>query len=262
VLPHLTRVSRDADVVRIAWRHAIALHDAREAGPDRVVLSRRQGGSVVVRREPAEVEFAIPEPTSPAAIVHPLATVPLSVFAHWRGDVTLHGGAFLVDSGAWGICGEREAGKSTMLAHLGASGVPIVADDLLAIDGREVLAGPRCVDLRPDAARRFPTAESLGKVGARTRYRLATAPSPERVPLRGIFLLEWSEDNTTDVTPLAMRERLAVLHAQQYSTIFENPGVQGIMGLLDLPMLRFRRSRDWERAPEARNALLDAAAAH
>ena len=258
-LPHLSPVGADAEVVQISSRHAVALHDARDVGPDRVVLSYRQGGAIVVRREPAEVELYLPQPLPPAALVHPIGTVPLSVLAHWRGSVTLHGGAFVHGGSAWAICGDREAGKSTMLAQLGELGLPIVADDLIVVDGADVLAGPRCVDLRPDVAHRFPSAESMGTVGSRERFRLVTAPSPPRVPLAGIFVLEWSVDGETEATPLELQERLALLHEQQYSTLFENPGAEGIMGLLDVPMLRFRRPRDWHRAAESADALVAAA---
>jgi hypothetical protein len=261
VLPSLTHVARDAEVVRVSWRQATALQDAREIGPDRVRLSYRQGGSLLVRREPAEVEFAVPQPMTPEMIVHPMATMPLSVLAHWRGDTTLHGGAFLHGDGAWGICGDREAGKSTMLALLGERGVPIVADDLLAIDAGDVVSGPRCVDLRSDVARRFPRARSLGMVGNRIRYRLDTAPTPERIPLRGIFLLEWGEDSEPEVAALATPHRIALLHAQRYSTLFSDAD-GGLMRLLDLPMLRFRRSRQWDRADEAVERLLAAAEGH
>jgi hypothetical protein len=261
VLPSLTQVTGDAEVVRVSWCQATALEDAREIGPDSVRLSYRHGGSLLVRREPAEVEFAVPQAMTPEMLVHPLATMPLSVLAHWRGDTTLHGGAFLHGDGAWGICGDRAAGKSTMLALLGARGVPIVADDLLAINARDVVSGPRCVDLRSDVASRFPQARSLGKVGNRIRYRLDTAPTPERVPLRGIFLLEWADSSEPEVAALPIRHRIALLHAQRYSTLFSDAD-GGLMRLLDLPMLRFRRSRRWDRADEAVDRLLAAADAH
>ena len=83
-------------------------------------------------------------------------------------------------------------------------GVPIVADDLLAIDAGDVLAGPHCVDLRPDVARqRFSDAEPLGKVGNRERYRLEATPAPARNRLRGIFSVEWSSDDTMAIEELS-----------------------------------------------------------
>jgi hypothetical protein len=256
VLPSLTDVRGDAQVVRVSWRQAAALQSAREIGADRVLLSYRRGGSLLVQREPAEVEFAVPHVMTPEMIVHPMATMPLSVFAHWRGDITLHGGAFVHGDGAWAVCGDRAAGKSTMLALLGERGVPIVADDLIAINAGNVVSGPRCVDLRSDVASRFPRARSLGRVGNRIRYRLDTAPSPERVPLRGIFLLEWGESTETEVAALPTADRIALLHAQRYSTLFGDANAGGVMELLDLPMLRFRRSRRWDRAGEALERLL------
>jgi hypothetical protein len=261
-LPHLTRVDGDAPRVGFQWGYGVALHDAREVGPDVVCLSGRRAGSITVRREPPRAAFVVPQPLPPAAIVHPLGTLPLSVLAHWRGDVTLHGGAFLHGAGAWGVCGDRSAGKSTTLALIAERGITIVADDLLAIQGLDALAGPRCVDLRADAASRFASARSLGRVGARIRYRLPTAAAPARVPLRGIFLLEWTAETATELTLLTPRERIALLYKHQYSSLFRQPDGRRIMALLDLPMLRFRRPRGWDRAGDAIDRLIAAAEAH
>jgi hypothetical protein len=262
VLPHLAAVDSDAPEVRLHWLHGTALGDARDVGPDRVRLAYRRGGSVTVRRDPPRAEFVLPHPTPVAAMVHPIGTMPLSVLAHWRGDATLHGGAFLHAGVAWGICGERSAGKSTTLALVAERGLTIMADDLLAIQGRDALAGPRCVDLRADAAARFDSAVSLGMVGERVRYRLPTGPAPARAPLRGIFLLDWSSDGRTEVTPLTLKQRLALLHAHQYSTLFTQPNGGSLMELLDLPMLLVRRPRDWTGSDAAVERMLAAASAH
>jgi hypothetical protein len=261
-LPDLTVVDRDAPLVHFRWVRGTAPEDAREVGPDTVRVSHRGAGSITVRREPPEAVFVLPQPVPVAAIVHPAGTLPLSVLAHWRGDVTLHGGAFVRAGGAWGVCGGRNAGKSTTLALLAARGIPIVADDLLVIQRGEALAGPRCVDLRGDAADRFPAARSLGVVGARVRYRLPTAAAPARTPVRGIIVLEWSADGGTEVTPLELEERLALLHQHQYSGLFRQPPGRGMVDLLALPMLRLRRPADWGRGDEAIDRVLAAADAH
>jgi hypothetical protein len=261
-LPDLTVVDADAPVVRFRWRQGVAAEDAWDVGPDTVRISHRRGGSLVVRREPPEAEFVLTQPLPIGAMVHPLGTMPLSVLAHWRGDVTLHGGAFLAAGGAWGVCGDRSAGKSSTLALLAERAVPIVADDLLAVQQGEALSGPRCVDLRGDAAGRFSAARSLGTVGSRIRYRLPTAAVPARAPLRGIVLLEWSVDGSIEVTPLGLEERLALLHQHQYSGLFRRPQERGIVDLLDLPMLRVRRPRAWDRADELVERLLEAAGGH
>jgi hypothetical protein len=226
-----------------------------------VCLSHRRAGSVTVRREPPEAVFVLPQALTPAAIVHPMGTFPLSVLAHWRGDVTLHGGAFLHAGGAWGVCGERSSGKSTTLALIAERGITIVADDLLAIQRLEALPGPRCVDLRADAASRFASARSLGRVGERLRYRLPTEAAPARVPLRGIFLLEWSAESAIELTLLTLQERVELLHRHQYSSLFRPDG-RRLMALLDLPMLRVRRPHGWDRAGDAIDRLLAAAEVH
>ena len=261
-LPHLTDVDSDAAAVRLNWLHGTALHDVRDVGPDVVRVAYRRGGSVTVRRDPPEADFVFPQRPPVAAMVHPVGTMPLSVLAHWRGDVTLHGGAFVHAGAAWGICGDRSAGKSTTLALFADRGIAIVADDLLAIQGRDALAGPRCVDLRADVAARFPSAVSLGQVGERVRYRLPTSPAPARTPLGGIFLLDWSSDGRTEVTPLPLERRLALLHTHQYSDLFQEPNGRGLIELADLPMLLVRRPRSWEGSDTAIDQMLAAASAH
>jgi hypothetical protein len=260
-LPHLSAVDPGAPAVQLEWLHGTALHDVRDVGPDSVCVSYRRGGSVTVRRDPPGAVFVFPQRPPVAAMVHPLGTMPLSVLAHWRGDVTLHGGAFLHAGSAWGICGDRSAGKSTTLALFADRGITIVADDLLAIQGREALAGPRCVDLRADVAARFPSAVSLGQVGERVRYRLPTGPAPARTPLGGIFLLDWSSDGRTEVTPLRLEQRLALLHTHQYSDLFTHPNGRNLMELVDLPMLLVRRPRDWAGSETAVDHMLAAASA-
>jgi hypothetical protein len=255
-LPHLARVPEGAPEVELTWSEALALQDGREIGPDRVVLTYRRLGAMIVTREPATVWLGVTQPVTTAAIVHPVSTLPLSVFSRWAGRMTLHGGAFVHGGGAWAVCGAQTAGKSSALALLGHRGVPILSDDLVVIDGGDVLAGPRCVDLRPDVAARFPEAEPLGRVGARDRFRMSTALAPSRVPLRGIFLLEWSEGAAAEVAPLPMPARLKLLHEQQYSTLFKEPDGRGIMALLDVPMFRFARPRDWDRAEQSTDELL------
>jgi hypothetical protein len=246
----------------MGWRRGVAARDVRVVGDDRMELSYSGGGRVTVTRDPADVVFTLPEEVSPAALVHPLGTMPLSVLARWRGDMTLHGGAFVSEGGAWAVCGDRTSGKSTLLASLGDRQVPVVSDDLVVISDGDVLAGPHCVDLRAEAAERFPAAECLGKVGARVRYRLTTVAAPARTPLRGIVVLEWSEDGSVAAAPLELAERLQLVYRQQYSGLFDRPDEATVMDLLDVPMIRFRRPRSWAQMAAATDALLTAAARH
>lgn len=256
-LPDLPEQRSDATVVSVEWSCGAAVIDAYAVSEDRYLMANRRAGLLMVTREPATVVCALAQAITPEAFVHPILTLPLSFLAHWRGNATLHGGAFLHAGRAWVVTGEREAGKSTLLAQLAQRGVPIVADDLVVVDGHDVLAGPCCVDLRADTAARIPDARSIGVVGGRMRFRLRTPPSPVRVPLGGMCLLEWG-DGAPALEPLPVEQRLRVLHWQHYAAEIGPPAPAQNLALLERPIWRFRRRRDWARADAALDHLLDA----
>jgi hypothetical protein len=256
LLPDLVTQTESAPAVGLSWLHGSGRVDRETVEDGAVLLIHRGGGCLHVTRDPPAIVAALPLPCSPAAIVHPLATMPLSFLAHWRGRATLHGGAFLLAGRAWVLSGEQEAGKSSMLATLAQWGVPIVADDLVVIDGEEICAGPACVDLRPDTATRFPAARSLGIVGGRERFRLSTPRAPARVPLGGVCVLAWSDDDDACIEPLAVEECLALLHAQHYAGRIGPPDPHQTMAILGKPMWRFTRSRSWDGAEAALAQLL------
>jgi hypothetical protein len=250
-----------APEVAFSWRVAPAEVDRREISDDRISVSLARQWAITVVRDPPTVTLELPEAIPAAAIVHPYSTVCLSVLARWRGDLTLHGGAFFHAGSAWALCGDRTAGKSTMLALLATRGIPIVADDLIVVKDRVALAGPHCVDLRLDAAERFPEARSMGVLGTRERFRLTSPPAPARAPLAGMFVLEWGEGRAPEIEPLSLKERLRALYEHQYTTLFPKPDERIVLELLDLPMWRLRRPKDWARADAATDALLATASA-
>lgn len=256
--PNLLEVEAEAPLVTVTWRHATTVQDIEEVSDDRVVYGFRGRTTYYVERDPGAVRFDIPYVPPLGAFVHPLLTIGISVLARWRGDVTLHAGAFETDSGAWGFFGAREAGKSSILASLGARGYPVVADDLLALQDGFVWAGPSCVDLRPDTAARFDDAIYLGIVGGRPRWRLPTVAGGARVPLRGFFLLDWHDDPGIVLEPLSTQERLHWLYRQEYIRLvgFADPGK--MVPLVALPAWRLTRPRDWERTGETVDRVLEA----
>jgi hypothetical protein len=249
-------MSEDAEEVVIELRRASSLRRAGELGQDRILLAERRGEALHVRRSPAEVVLDIPDEVSTAALVHPILAVPLSLLARWRGYVTLHAGAFEVN-GAWAVLGERTAGKSSMLAALAARGVPIVSDDLLVVGDGFALAGPSCVDLRPDVQKRFPEARSLGIVGGRPRFRLSTPAGPARTPLRGFFVLEWSDSPRAELVPIGTQERLRFLYGQEYMGVLGASDPRRLVELVGLPGWFVRRPRDWDLTEAAVDQLLE-----
>ena len=255
-LERLVPLPSSAEAVRFAWRAAHTPQDARTVEDDRVVLAVKGHVRLEVRRRPSSVSVDLPQVPTPEAVVHPVATTPLALLARWRGDVTLHAGAVVHDGGAYAVCGGQRAGKSTMLALLARRGLTIAADDLVVVDRGDVLSGPSCVDLRPDAAAHFPEATSIGIVGGRERHRLPTPPAPARVPLRAIFLLDWDTDSRPRAAPLNLRERAQLIHQLDYAALMGLPDPDALLDLLALPMWRFTRSPGWAESEAVLDQLL------
>jgi len=216
------------------------------------------GGGVVVEREPLRAVFVGRPMPGDDELVHPYLAPLAGVHARWCGRQTFHGGAFVVGDAVWGIVGGRTAGKSTLLAHLAARHVPVVADDLLVLDGASTFAGPRAIDLREDAAGHFDGGDDLGILGRRRRHRLRLpAITPILPPVHGWVHLAWGDDPT--VTRLSAKDRI-----ERLAGAVAVAGSVAPAELLDhatRPGLLLTRPRDWDRAQEAVDALLEAVAA-
>lgn len=255
-LPNLIGVDPSSPVVTVSWRHASTVRDIEEVEEDRVAYGFRGATTYYVDRDPPAIRFDIPYVPSSAALVHPLLTIGVSVLARWRGDVTLHAGAFETPAGGWGVMGTREAGKSSILASIGERGHPVVADDLLAVQNGSIWAGPSCVDLRPDTVGRFASAVSMGMVGGRLRYRLPTPPGRARVPLKGFFVLDWNQDSDIRIEPLSAQDRVQWLYRQEYIRLVGFPDPAKLLPLIALPAWRLTRPRDWAATDEAVERIL------
>jgi hypothetical protein len=256
----LIEVAGDVPTVPVEWRHASQLVNVERIENGRVEMRNgRQSGFVAVRK-PLAVILELHTDLTPAGVVHPLLTMPLSVLARWRGDLTLHAGAFQCGDGAYAVVGHREAGKSTTLALLAAAAQPIVADDLLTIGDGHVWSGPACIDLRPDAATHFADARSIGEVGGRERFRLSARPATDRLPLRGLFVMDWAAEGRVEVTPLSVGELLHLLYESEYIPMM---GASDPFRILDVmgtvQAWRVSRPRDWNIAQELVGTMLEVA---
>lgn len=255
-LPDLPELDEDAPGIAFEWRHASLLVEREILDGDRVSLGIRGGSGLEVRREPASILLELAEEPTLHSLVHPLLTTPMSILARWRGDLTLHAGSFFANGRSWAVIGAREAGKSTMVATLGERGCPLVADDLLVLDGETVHAGPACVDLRPDVVARVEGARSLGVVGGRHRYRLSTSQGPARSHLGGFFLLDWSDDAAVAIEEVAPSERLRLLCEHDYIGLLGPADPRQMLDLLEIPMWQVRRPRDWAATSAAADGIL------
>ncbi len=175
---HLVQARPPADTATVAF-----VDDERAFVPldhdHAVSVDRRRRTAVVLARSDRDDE----------RLAHPLLVIPASLFAHWEGRAALHGGAFVAGARAWGVLGDKRAGKSTTLAALALAAAPIIADDLLVVDRLRVLRGPQHVDLRPSSARRLDLPRDVKLV--RRRHRLRPPAAPAEVPLGGWVFLAW-----------------------------------------------------------------------
>jgi hypothetical protein len=223
--------------VRADPEHAV------EWGPDRARHPLRGGHQIEIRREPLQVDLVLARPTLAECVLAPHMTSAASTIAAWTGCPAIHGGAFLHEDGAWVLLGDKRQGKSSTLGWLATSGVPIVTDDLVVCEGGDVLAGPRCVDLRAEPARHLNAGRDLGVVGARERWRVDVPPCPATSPLRGWIFLEWGAE--VAVKRLSPIERMS--HLVQHRAIavpWEDP-----VALLDLatrPAFVWQRPKGWQ----------------
>jgi hypothetical protein len=158
-----------------------------EVGVREAVL-QYAGGRVSVERDEQLVVVESAEPMSHEALRHPFLAFPAAVLNHWAGRSTLHAGGFVVDAGAVLVLGEKGTGKSTLVAAAAAAGLPVVSDDLAVLEGTDVLAGPRCIDLRGDVAASLG-GRPLGVVGARERWRVELPPAEWRTPVAALVRL-------------------------------------------------------------------------
>jgi hypothetical protein len=246
----------DAPGIEISWRPGPPARDREDVSPNEVALWNSAASGFTATRDPARIELMLYPPREDEALVHPVLTVPLAIMARWRGLLTLHGGAFAHQGRAYAILGTREAGKSTMLAMMASLGKPVVADDLLVVQGHDVRSGPSCVDLRPDAALRFPAARQLGIVGDRPRARLSTAPAPDRMRLAGLFVLDWHQAPGVLAERIGLREALNVVLQQEYIALHGDTDALAALRVAALPMWRVMRRPRWEDTEECVEALL------
>ena len=220
---------------------------------DKAEIPFETGGGVLVERAPARATFTVPTPLADAELVHPYLGTAAAIASYWRGQEIFHAGAFVAGGGAWAVLGERQSGKSSLLAWLELSGRPVVSDDIVVVDHGIVFAGPRSVDLRESAAAELGVGKLLGVVGARERWRLALGPVDEELELRGWILLSWGD--TFALKQFGGGDLLTRLAGQRAVRLPpEDPGE--LLRLSVLPAWELQRPRDWKELPRAGQLLL------
>jgi hypothetical protein len=220
-------------------------------------LALLDGDRCVMSRERREVRLLTTISQDDGWLVHPFLTAVGVTFAWWDGRHAFHGGAF-VDSEcrAWCVLGERESGKSSTLARLSNAGLPVIADDLVVIDGGHVLAGPRCIDLRLEPAKALALETAATPVRGNERLRLPLPGVAAEVPLHAWVFLVWGDSFA--LRRLGAAEWLARLTMHR-TTLTE--GAPNLLELAGLQAWELQRPRTWWSLEPAVERLLDLAGA-
>ncbi|HKP91622.1 MAG TPA: hypothetical protein VJT75_16770 [Thermoleophilaceae bacterium] len=212
-------------------------------------------GRVRVERSPAVARMRSPEPLTDDDLAHPWLSRAGAMFGHWSGREVLHGGAFVQSGLAWAVLGDTEAGKSTLLAALADRGREVLSDDVLVLDRGAVLAGARCVDLRPGTARAIGvTAARPARAG--TRDRLDLPPTAAAAPLGGIVHLAWGDGPRA--ARVAAERRIVLLRDRNWLGELDSIDKRALLDLAALPTVELIRPRALGGVRDSAAALLDA----
>lgn len=219
------------------------------------VLKLQNGGEIAIDRARGEAAFVMDRPVRTDELVHPLLAPVAAVMGYWLGRESFHAASFVSDGTAWGVVGDRESGKSTLVARLALDGVGLVCDDMLVLEDGVAFAGPRSIDLREEAAERLEAGEAVGLVGARERWRLVVGQIDANPTLGGWIFLTWGDKvELVPVRGAARVERLAVNRGMRIPP--RDPAQ--LLELATLPAWELRRPRSWDALADAVACLRDA----
>jgi hypothetical protein len=233
----------------------LAAGGATHIDGERAIIPLDGGGTLEVDRARATATLTASDPLADRVLVHPYLGAVAALVSRWRGAPSFHGGGLVVDGAVWGLLGERSRGKSTLLAWLASLGVDVLSDDLLVLRSGRALAGPRCVDLREDAAEATGLGENIGVVGGRVRWRVLLGRVLPEAPLAGWVVLDWGDE--VAVRPRPAAGRLPTL-LENVTVIPAPPDPATLLDLSALPMLELVRPRDFASLADSGEALLAA----
>ena len=216
---------------------------ARAIGDDRAVIELLPTGTVELDRRAGTVVYMLDVPIGVDALVHPYLAPAAAVHAAWMGWEPYHAAGVIIGDRVWGIAGDREVGKSTLVAALHVAGHTVMSDDLLVLEGKTAFCGPRTIDLRESAAERFGATRDLGVTGMRRRWRIDLDEAPAGATFGGWIYPVWSD--RISVAEVSLQERLE--RPQQHRAAAFRPTPPGhAMWLAARPAYEFARPQSWE----------------
>jgi hypothetical protein len=149
---------------------------------------------------------------------------PLPLAAALQGLELVHASAVVIDGSAVALVAASGTGKTSVAAHLVASGAVFLTDDVLALeegDGR-VLAHPGPGRLAIDEAELRRLASDIGVVSGRSdKLHLALDPAPQPAPLRAVYFLRRVPEGNAIV--IAREEDARPLLASSFLSYLRSP---------------------------------------
>ena len=220
-----------------------------------------ESGWLSISRSPVPTAtFRLTRELSPAELLHPWLVPAAAAASIWQGHKVLHGGVVCAGSLAVAVVGDKDGGKSSLLAWASTyPGLHVLADDLVVINNEKVYAGPRCIDLRAAALPHLPLHDrDAEQVRGGTRTRLILPPGPTAARLVGIVVLAWADELSLEPVPVVDRLGTLLPHAMIGSL---PAGHGGVLDFVRFPTWRLSRPRDWAKMPAAVESLRDILAA-
>ena len=219
--------------------------DGREVDDDHLArFGLLGGGWLEVSRAARTATFYLPDPVEDDDFAHPLLAAAASSICRWDGRTILHGGVLARGGRAVAVVGDREAGKSSLMAWtaLRRTEVDVLADDLVVLQDETVWAGPRCIDLRPGATASLDLPTTARLTRASTRTRLQVGQVPQRAALHNVVVLAWGAQVSLERLPVAARLPALLPHTAVLDRRAQAPN---LLALASLTVWLLRRPRDW-----------------
>lgn len=215
-------------------------HDSLEPGSARATMA---DGTVVSVVQTGSMHYTASlaggHEKSNEELVHPYLAPIAALIHRWEGRAALHAASLAWLGRGMLLVGEPGQGKTTTAAMAVAEGAELLTDDLSIIRDGRLLAGPRSVDVRPEAAALLGSTGIRVRGGARERSVLAAQES-SNTSLDFVIHLEFASRCSLAATPLAMR--LQMLLPQLYWPTVPQ-GAQVLLTLLSVPHYTLQRPR-------------------
>ncbi len=189
------------------------------------------------------------------SLVHPLLALAACAVALERGGDCLHAGAVLTPDGVIAVLAPSGGGKTSTMAWLALrEGLDVFTDDHLNVRDGLAHAGPRCLDLRADAAAHLGLTHRSRQVRGDGRHRFEmSTPRVLHAPVIRTVVLEWGPEVSATAVPA--RERLGIVATHRTAQPVDG-NLAVPLALAALPMTRLARPQTFDCMPAVVRALL------